>query len=606
MKNKLNLFKNLKRAINLVWQSTPLWTTLSLILLLIQGLLPLLSLYLMKLIIDAVTAGISGGNNIIISSIKQSAFSQVLLFVALAGLTALFADLCRSLSSYASEAQSQIVTDFVHDLLHAKSIELDLEYYENSQFYNALHRAQQEAIYRPNRILTSLVQLAQNAISLIAIAGLLISLHWSIAAILFAAGLPSLFVRFKHTGKLYKKQRSWTIPERIAYYFHLMLTNDSYAKEVRLFNLGSLFRRRYQNLRTQIRQEKLTLSQQRNLAELMSQASSTLAVYGACGFIAYQTIQGQITLGGLVMYYQGFQRGQTFLREMLANLASLYENSLFLSLLYEFLDLKQAVVEPLSPQTVPNPMQKGIKFENISFHYPHSNRALLEDINLTIKAGETVALVGENGAGKTTLIKLLCRLYDPTSGSITIDGINLKELTTTEWRREISVVFQDYVRYNLTAQENIGFGNINLLQETENIIKAAQESGADRVISKLPKGYNTTLGTQFDEGEELSIGEWQKVAIARAFLRQAQILILDEPTSALDAKAEYEVFEQFRQLIKGKTAILISHRLSTVKMVDRIFVLQNGKIVETGTHAELINLNGTYANLFKIQAKYYQ
>ncbi|MCT7949525.1 ABC transporter ATP-binding protein/permease [Ancylothrix sp. C2] len=597
MKNQLQLLQNLKRAIRLVWQSTHLWTTASLILLLIQGLLPLLSLYLMKLIVDTVTAGIGGGT---------AAFYQVLLFVFLAGITALLSDLCRSLSGYASEAQSQIVTDFVHDLLHAKSIELDLEYYENSQFYNALHRAQQEAIYRPNRILTSLVQLAQNAISLIAIAGLLVSLHWGIAAVLFVAALPSLFVRFKHTGKLYKKQRSWTMPERIAYYFHLMLTNHSYAKEVRLFDLGSLFRRRYQNLRTQIRQEKLTLSQQRNLAELMSQASSTLAVYAACGFIAYQTIQGQITLGGLVMYYQGFQRGQTFLREMLNSLASLYENSLFLSLLYEFLDLKRAVVEPLSPQTVPKPIQNQIQLESVSFHYPHSNRALLEDINLTIKAGETVALVGENGAGKTTLIKLLCRLYDPTSGSITIDGIDLKQLNTTDWRREISVVFQDYARYNLTAQENIGFGNINLLQETADIVKAAQESGADRVISRLPKGYDTTLGTQFDEGEELSIGEWQKVAIARAFLRQAQILILDEPTSALDAKAEYEVFEQFRQLIKGKTAILISHRLSTVKMVDRIFVLQNGKIVETGTHEELLKLGGTYAQLFEIQAKYYQ
>lgn len=606
MKNQLQLLTNLKRALRLVWQSTRLWTTLNLILLLIQGLLPLLSLYLMKLIIDSVTAAVSEGNNIIANSAKQSSFSQVLFFVFLAALSALFSDICRSLSSYANEAQSLIVTDFVHDILHAKSIELDLEYYENSHFYNTLHRAQQEAIYRPNRILTSLVQLAQNAISLIAIAGLLFSLHWSIAAVLFAAALPGFFVRLNHTGKLYKKQRKWTIPERIAYYFHLMLTHDSYAKEVRLFDLGSLFRRRYQTLRHQIRQEKLTLAQKRSLAELMSQASSTFAVYAACGFIAYQTIQGQITLGGLVMYYQGFQRGQGFLREMLTSLASLYENSLFLSLLYEFLDLKRSVIEPLSPHPIPNPIKNSIKFENVSFHYPHSNRTLLENINLTIKAGETVALVGENGAGKTTFIKLLCRLYDPTSGSITIDGIDLKQLNTTDWRREISVVFQDYGRYNLSAQENIGFGNINLLQETADIIKAAQESGADHVISRLPKGYETTLGTQFDEGEELSIGEWQKVAIARAFLRQAQILILDEPTSALDAKAEYEVFEQFRQLIKGKTAILISHRLSTVKMVDRIFVLQNGTIVETGTHEELIKLGGTYAQLFEIQAKYYQ
>ena len=605
LKNKLQLLENLKRAIGLVWQSTPLWTAVSVILLLVQGVLPLASLYLMKLLVDAVTAGIGAGS---------SAFAEVLLLVILAGITALIADLLRSLSTYGSEAQSQIVTDFLHDILHAKSLELDLEYYENAHFYNALHRAQQEAIYRPQRILNSLVQLAQNAISLMAIAALLISLHWAIAAVLLAAALPGLFVRLQHSGKLYRRQRGWTLRERIAYYFHLMLTHDTYAKEVRLFDLGFAFRQRYRNLRASVRQEKLALARWRSLTELTTQTSGTIAVFAACGFIAYQTIEGQITLGSLVMYYQGFQRGQVFLRQLLSSLALLYENSLFLSNLYEFLDLKPAVTDPPQTKPVPNPLKIGLTFEGVSFKYPHSSRPLLEEINLTIRAGETVALVGENGAGKTTLIKLLCRLYDPTSGQIAIDGIDLRDLKARDWRREISVVFQDYVRYNLTVRENIGFGNIprgdrseisHLAQDRE-IRKAAQKAGAEKAIARLPKGYDTVLGTQFDEGEELSVGEWQKVAIARAFLREAQILVLDEPTSALDAQAEYEVFEQFRQLIRGKTAILISHRLSTVKMVDRIFVLEKGKIVESGTHAELLQLGGTYARLFEIQAKYYQ
>lgn len=605
LKNQRQLLENLKRAIGLVWQSTPLWTAATAILLLVQGFLPLVSLYLMKLLVDAVTAGIGAGS---------SAFAEILLLVILAGITALIADVLRSLSGYASEAQSQIVTDFVHDILHAKSLELDLEYYENAHFYNALHRAQQEAIYRPQRILNSLVQLAQNGISLIAIAALLISLHWSIAAVLLAAALPGLFARLQHSSKLYRQQRGWTLRERIAYYFHLMLTNDTYAKEVRLFDLGSAFRQRYRNLRAEVRQEKLALARWRSLTELTTQASGTIAVFAACGFIAYQTIQGQITLGSLVMYYQGFQRGQVFLRQLLSSLALLYENSLFLSDLYEFLDLKPAVADPPQTKPVPNPVKIGLTFEGVSFRYPHSSRPLLEEINLTIRAGETVALVGENGAGKTTLIKLLCRLYDPTSGRIAIDGIDLRELNSRDWRREISVVFQDYVRYNLTVRENIGFGNIppcdrsptSDLADDREIREAAQKAGAERAIARLPKGYDTVLGTQFDEGEELSVGEWQKVAIARAFLRSAQILVLDEPTSALDAKAEYEVFEQFRQLIRGKTAILISHRLSTVKMVDRIFVLEKGKIVETGTHTELLKLGGTYARLFAIQAKYYQ
>ncbi|MBW4577471.1 MAG: ABC transporter ATP-binding protein/permease [Aphanothece sp. CMT-3BRIN-NPC111] len=599
LKNKRQLIQNLQRAIGLVWQGAPTWTVASLILLVVQGILPLLSLYLMKLLVDTVTTGIAAAD-------KTAAFSHILLLVTLAGIAALVSDLCRSLGGYISEAQSQVVTDHVHDLLHAKSIEVDLEYYENAQYYNALHRAQQEASYRPPRILTSLVQVGQNAISLVAIALLLFSLHWAIAAVLFIAAIPGLWVRVKYTGKLYQQQRGWTAKERIAYYFHMMLTHDSYAKEVRLFDLGSLFRLRYRHLRHQIHKEKLTLATQRSITELMTQASGTIAVFGACGFIAYQTIQGAITLGGLVMYYQAFQRGQVFLRDMLSSLASLYENSLFLSNLYEFLDLKRTVGEPLHPQTIPHPLQIGIQFEGVHFNYPNSSRPLLEDISFTIRAGETVALVGENGAGKTTLIKLLCRLYDPTKGKITLDGIDLRQFTTTDLRREISVVFQDYVRYNLTARENIWFGNVNQSPHEDDITAAARSAGADQAIAKLPYNYDTTLGTQFEKGEELSIGEWQKVALARAFLRQAQIIILDEPTSALDAKAEYEVFEQFRQLTQGKTAIVISHRLSTVKLADRIFVLKNGKIIESGSHNELLQQRGTYAHLFEIQARYYQ
>jgi ATP-binding cassette subfamily B protein len=291
---------------------------------------------------------------------------------------------------------------------------------------------------------------------------------------------------------------------------------------------------------------------------------------------------------------------------MLSSLVSLYENSLFLSNLYEFLDLKRTVVEPLHPQALPVPLRIGIQFDQVQFRYPNSSRPLLEDISLTIRAGETVALVGENGAGKTTLIKLLCRLYDPTSGRITLDGIDLRQFETTALRREISVVFQDYAHYNLTARENIGFGDVNRLPDQDEIRSAAKTAGADKAIASLPYGYDTTLGKEFEEGEELSIGEWQKVALARAFLRQAQIIVLDEPTSALDAQAEHQIFEQFRQLTEGRTAILISHRLSSVKLADRIYVLKEGRIVESGTHNELLLLKGSYARLFEIQAQYYR
>ena len=595
---KLRRLLYLRRALHLVGQSTPNWTIASTALLVVQGILPLLSLYLTKLMVDAVSIGLNATD-------KAAVLGQVMTLIVLAGGVALLGDLCSAIAGFVSDAQSLVVTDYVHSLLHAKSIEVDLQYYENAKYYDALHLAQAEAPYRPTQILNRLIHMGQSAISLVAIAALLFSLHWGIAATLFAAAVPSLGVQLKYANKLYRKRWEWTPQERRADYFNWMLTSVHYAKEIRLFNLGALFQERFRNLRASIRKEKISLARRSFIAEWASQISATLAVFGACGFIAYQALQGVITLGSLVMYFQAFQRGQGLLREMFSSLVSLYGNSLFLSNLYEFLDLKRTIPEPRNPQLFPTPLKIGIQFDRVEFRYPGSTRPLLEDISLTIRAGETIALVGENGAGKTSLIKLLCRLYDPTSGRITVDGIDLRQFQTTDLRREISVVFQDYAHYNLTARENIGFGNVNQLFHDDEIKLAAQKAGADEVIAALPYSYDTILGKQFEEGEELSIGEWQKVALARAFLRQAQILVLDEPTSALDAIAEHQVFEQFRQLTQGRTAILISHRLSSVKLADRIYVLQEGRIVESGTHNELIHRNGSYAHLFETQAQYY-
>jgi ATP-binding cassette subfamily B protein len=306
------------------------------------------------------------------------------------------------------------------------------------------------------------------------------------------------------------------------------------------------------------------------------------------------------------MYTQAFQRGQGFLQQILSGLAGLYEDNLFLSNLFEFLDLRPKVVPPRHPRPVPKLMKTGIVFDRVSFNYPGGDRKALEDVSLTIRPGEHVALVGENGAGKTTLIKLLCRLYDPAAGAITLDGVDLREYETAALRREISVILQDYARYHMTARENIWFGDITLPHEDRQVTEAARQSGADKVINGLPRGYETILGKWFEKGEELSIGEWQKVALARAFLRASQIIVLDEPTSSLDAGAEYEVFQKFRQLAEGRTAILISHRFSTVRMADRIFVLEKGGIVDSGTHDELIGRGGMYARLFKSQAQYYR
>jgi ATP-binding cassette subfamily B protein len=385
-----------------------------------------------------------------------------------------------------------------------------------------------------------------------------------------------------------------------------MLTQSPHAKEVRLFNLGSLFNRRFQHLRQFIRQEKLSLATQRATIDLVTQGSATLAVFVTCGAIAYQTLQGAITLGGFVMYYQAFQRGQGFLREVLSNLVSLYENSLFLVDFYNFLELKPIVEEPHQPQPMPQIWQSGIEFQHVCFEYPSSQRSVLRDVSFSIRPGETIALVGENGAGKTTLVKLLCRLYDPTAGSITLNGIDVRQFHITDLRSQINVLFQDYAQYQLTAQENIWLGDIELPPDHDQIFKAARDAGADAVIRTLPQGYDTRLGKWFESGEELSIGQWQKVALARSFVRDAQIIILDEPTSALDANAEAAVFEKFRQLVQGKTAILISHRLSTIKMADRILVLDSGKLAEQGTHNQLMQQQGIYAHLYETQAQHYR
>lgn len=599
MRRALQLPRQLRRALRFVWQSAKGWTLANGVLLVVQGVLPLLPLYLMKLTVDAVTTGVTAPD-------KGAALKYVLLLVGLMAAVTLFASLIRSIAVLISEWQAYIVTDHMNDVLLDKSVEVDLEYYESARYYDTLHRAQREAPFRPVSIVNGLAQIGQNGISLLAIAALLVSFHWIIAVILFFAVISGTAVRLIYTGKLYHWQREQTATERQAGYLNWMLTDNSHAKEIRLFDLGPLFVRRFRDVRRKLRKGRLDITRRRSIADFAAQTFATAGIYGSYAYVAYQAMWGKITLGDLVMYYQAFQRVQGSLQGILGSLAGLYEDNLFLSNLYEFLDLKRTVIEPVHARPVPQPMQRGIVLNHVSFQYPGDNRKALDDVSLTILPGEVVALVGENGSGKTTLIKLLCRLYDPTGGTIAIDGGDLRQFETKALRHEIAIIFQDYAHYHLTARENIWFGNTALPPDHERVIAAARHSGADDVISGLPHGYDTILGKRFEDGEELSIGEWQKVALARAFMRDAQIVVLDEPTSAMDAKAEYEVFQSFQQLMSGRTTILISHRFSTVRMADRIFVLKKGSVVESGSHDELVRVGGTYARLFEMQAQHYR
>lgn len=594
----VRMFGRTWRAVRLVWSSSPGWTVASIVLVVAQSGLPLVQLYLLKLLVDAVAG--------LVRTDPGAAFRHIAVLLGLAAAAALLGAVCRSLAGLVAEGQARAVSDHLHDVVHAKAADIDLEYYETAKYHDTLHRAQQEGAYRPTRIVNGLVQVTQNSVALLLMAGVLVAFHWTTALVLFAAAVPGVAMRLRQARRTFESQRAQTQAERRGQYYHSMLTGAAHAKEVRLFGLGSLFRVRHRDLRDEIRRHRLQIATWRFRSDLVTQAAATLAVYGSFGFILYRASLGALTVGDVVMYYQAFQRGQDFLKEILSGVAGLYEDHLFLASLYDFLDMERKLVEPATPRPVPRPLRAGIVFDGVSFQYPEASRKVLRDVTLTVGPGEHVALVGVNGSGKTTLVKLLCRLYDPTAGAITLDGVDLRQFDTAALRREIAVVFQDWAAYHVSARDNIWFGDPRPECDEARIGQAARDSGASEVIARLPSGYDTVLGKWFEHGEELSMGEWQKIALARAFVRDTQVVVLDEPTSFLDVQAEHEVFTRFRQLAAGRSTILISHRLSTVRMADRIFVLEDGRIVESGRHDELIRRGAVYARLFETQAQSYR
>lgn len=586
-------------ALSLVWESSPSLAVASIVVRVVQGLLPLMVLYLTKLLIDTVTEALK-------TPVDDPSFTRILSILGgIAGVAAITAMLT-ALGGLISRIQAQIVTDHMYALLQAKSVEVDLEYYENAQYQDTLHRAQQEAPYRPTAILNAVLQLGQNSISLIAMGAVLWWLHWGVIPILILAAVPYFIARLKQSNRLFVWERDRTPLERKAWYVHMLLTQAGAAKEVRLFDLGARLRQWFLDARSVLCRERIALERRWALSTSVAQLIGVVGILGVYSFVAIRTLQGQFTVGDLVICFQAVQRASGFLESVGQSVANLYENNLFLTTLNEFLGVQSRLPISVSPKTFPCPMTEGIVFDHVSFQYPHEERVAIRDFTFSIRAGEHVAFVGANGAGKTTLVKLLCRLYDPSNGRIMIDQTDLRDYPIAEVRGAVSGIFQDFVKFQLSAKDNIALGVRTSGADPFAIVQAAKQAGIHETIEHLPNGYESLLGKLFDGGHELSIGEWQKVALARAILRNSQILILDEPTSAMDAKAEAELFERFHELAHGRTAILISHRLSTVKMADRIFVVDQGQIVEQGTHDELMAQQGLYTNLFLTQAQHYQ
>ncbi|HEY9087511.1 MAG TPA: ABC transporter ATP-binding protein [Anaerolineaceae bacterium] len=590
----LQRFKALRprRTLALLWRICPGWTALSLLLVIGQGVLPLLGLYAMKRIFDA--------------AVTQEGLQTALVWAGVAAGAALLTALLRAAASYVQQALSQQLTDAVSDILHERSVAVDLAYYEQPAYYDTLHRAQQEAPHRPAAMFGYLVQIVQSAISLIGVAALLIVFHWVIGLLLFFVALPGMAVRMIFSRRQYAFEVRQAAHEREAAYYHNLITDSGPATEVRLFGLGDVFRSRFRALRAALRKGRLRLVRRHALFDLATQVLAIGATFGIFAYSVAQAARGQLSLGSLVIVYLGFQSGLGYLQSLLHGLAGLFESNLFLTHFYQFLDLKNQVQAPVDPLPVPRPFRRGVELQGVSFRYPGSDRDSLRGVDLTLKPGEVIALVGENGAGKTTLIKLLCRLYDPAAGCVRVDGIDLRQVDPAEWRRQIAVVLQDYMCYFFSAEENIWLGDVSAPPDEERIRAAARLSGAEEAVERLSGSFRSILGKLFEGGMELSTGEWQKLALARAFYRKAEIVVLDEPTSSLDPLAEAELFQQFRRLIAGRSAIVISHRFSTVQMADRIYVLESGQVVECGTHAELLARGGHYARLYMAQAQYYQ
>ena len=595
--------RSLPRVLRLVWSTNALFTVWMGLLSLLQGFTPAASVWISGLVIDSVVLGI-----------RTHSTSPIWLPVGLQLAVALLSNLLSTLSNIVQQLLQEQVSNKVQLLILQKSDTLDLAFFENPEFYDKLRQAADQSTYQPVSMISQTFDLFRTTVTLLSMIFLLLQLSWWLAIVALIVPIPAFVSSIHYGWRGFLRMRRQSPERRLMDYFNRLMTVDTYNKEIKLFTLGHLLIDRFRRLANKLYEEDKEIVVRRYLTNFLWSSLTGVANSAIYFYVALQVVlsMGRISLGSLTRYTQAaLQAGQNF-QGLLNGISSAYESNLYVTMLFEFLEYEPAIVSPQHPQPIVSSAETSglaIEFRNVSFTYAGKDpetEAALKNVSFTIDTGEAVALVGRNGAGKTTIVKLLTRLYDPDEGEILIGGRNIKEYDLEELRERVGVIFQDYVTYFMTARENIGVGRVTEIENQALVSNAAQKSGANMVIDKLSEGYETMLGRWFEKGTQLSGGEWQKVALARAFMRDAPILILDEPTSSLDAQAEYDVFAKFRVLTRGKTAIFISHRFSTVRLADRILVLENGQIIENGSHQELVALGGRYAELFNLQAEAYR
>ena len=596
----LSAFQYSGVAIRIVWNTSASLTLAMAVTTLVSGILPAAIASVGGMFVDAVSAAFQGNG-----AAAEEARSDVLRFVLIeAGLVVLMTG-AQKINGICQSILRVLLGNEINVMILEKALTLELAHFEDAEYYDKLVRARREASSRPLSLVVKTFDLMRDTIALITIGVFLFQFSPYAVLLLGLAGIPAFLVEAKFSGEVFRIQRRRSAERRMQIYLEMVLTREDGVKEVKLLKLGKLFLDRYVDIFRKIYKEDRNLVIRRGVWGYVLGLLASAAFYFAYGWGGFAAIAGLISIGQMTMYIAQFRLGQSAVTNSLTSINGMYEDNLYLSNLTEYLD--HQVPEQNGEGTAGPDLEDGIRIENVSFSYPGSDVPALKNVSMHIKPGESLAIVGENGSGKTTLIKLLTRLYTPTEGNIYLEGLELGDWDIEILRQKIGVIFQDFARYQLIVGENIGIGDVDNIEERDQVVDAAKKGMADVFVKDLPFGYDTQLGTWFKDGKELSGGQWQKIALSRAFMRnQADVLILDEPTAAIDAKAEAEIFAHFKDITANKISIIISHRFSTVRMADHIIVLEKSEIMEEGSHEELLKADGQYATLFNLQAQGYK